>query len=92
VTSVGGLVASPTLSFYPIRQARKAHDGRQPGNPDLAADAVLQILQAGTPPVHLLLGSDALQAVAGDRARFVNEIQAWRALSQSTDYARQAIS
>jgi short-subunit dehydrogenase len=146
VTSVGGLVASPTLSFYhgskfamegiaaslalevapfgvhvtaiepggfrtdwsgrsmiraarsitdydnlinPIRQARQAHNGHQPGNPALAAEAILRVLQSANPPVHLLLGSDALQSVAASHARLDAEINAWRTLSQSTDYTDQ---
>lgn len=143
VTSVGGLIASPTLSFYhgskfalegivaslapevaafgvhvtaiepgafrtnwsggsmvraprsipdydslmdPIRTARSAYNGAQPGNPDLAGDAVLKVLESAEPPVRLLLGSDALAAIANNRRKVDAEIETWRTLSLSTDF------
>lgn len=70
----------------PIRERRLASRGKQLGNPDLAADAVLTVLDAVNPPVHLLLGSDALRLVAAGRARFDRDVEAWRELSASTDF------
>lgn len=143
ITSVGGLVASPTLSFYhgskfamegiagslaaevapfgvrvtavepggfrtdwsgrsmvraartipdydrlmdPIRAARQAHNGKQPGDPARLGDAILRVMAADTPPVHLILGADALSAVAEARAAAQDEIDAWRHIGESTAY------
>jgi NAD(P)-dependent dehydrogenase (short-subunit alcohol dehydrogenase family) len=142
ITSVGGVVASPTLSFYhgskfamegivtslaaevaqfnvhvtaiepggfrtewsgrsmvraprtihdydslldPIRAARAAHNGNQPGDPVLAARALLSLLDAENPPVHLLLGTDALSAVVKTQEARATEMDLWHALSASTD-------
>jgi NAD(P)-dependent dehydrogenase (short-subunit alcohol dehydrogenase family) len=74
----------------PVRKARQAHNGQQPGDPARAADAILKVLQDDNPPRHLLLGSDALRAVAADRARLDDEIEAWRTLTQSTDHPEPA--
>ncbi len=144
VTSVGGIVASPTLSFYhgskfamegivtslaaevaqfgvhvtaiepggfrtdwsgrsmvraprriadydslmdPIRSARAAYNGRQPGDPSLAGRAILTVLYAQNPPVHLLLGTDAVNAVQATQQARTTEMDDWRFLSLSTDRA-----
>src|SRR5664280_1522147 len=57
--------------FYePIREARARNNGRQPGDPDKAAAAVLRIIDADDPPRHLLLGADAITALAASRRAF----------------------
>ncbi|MCW2942685.1 MAG: hypothetical protein JWN00_5670 [Actinomycetia bacterium] len=52
----------------PIRKARQAHNGHQPGDPQRAGDAILQVMQSDNPPVHLLLGSDAPRSVTASNA------------------------
>lgn len=72
-------------SFDPIRAARQAKSGKQLGDPQKAAQAILTLIDSAAPPAHLLLGSDALQVVR-DRLRTMGEeIDAWEALSRSTD-------
>jgi NAD(P)-dependent dehydrogenase (short-subunit alcohol dehydrogenase family) len=73
--------------FDPIRAARVEASGNQLGNPDKAAEAVLAILDAPTPPAHLVLGSDALRLVAAARAAVDADIRQWETLSRSTDFA-----
>jgi len=70
----------------PIREQRLKANGNQLGNPDLAAEAVLRIMDEPEPPVHLVLGSDALRLVTRARAAVDEEIRAWSELSASTDY------
>ncbi|HEY3468263.1 MAG TPA: oxidoreductase [Amycolatopsis sp.] len=72
--------------FEPIRAARQAASGNQLGNPAKAAEAVLEVIEAEKPPVHLVLGSDALRLVASGRAAVTADIEAWEALSRSTDF------
>ncbi|USX52840.1 oxidoreductase [Lentzea sp. HUAS12] len=72
--------------FGPIREARQAASGNQLGNPQKAAEAVLAVLDAEKPPVHLVLGSDALRLVANGRAAVTADIEAWEELSRSTDF------
>jgi NAD(P)-dependent dehydrogenase (short-subunit alcohol dehydrogenase family) len=71
--------------FGPIRETRAANSGRQLGDPDKAAAAILQVIDAPQPPVHLLLGSDALRLVARGRAAVDEDFRAWDDLSRSTD-------
>ena len=49
--------------FEPIRKAREEKSGKQLGDPQKAARAMLAAIAADPPPAHLLLGSDALGLV-----------------------------
>ena len=66
---------------------QRDYDGRQPGDPRRAAQAILKIAQLPNPPFRLPLGSDAVSALAkADRAR-LDELERWRDLSISTDFS-----
>jgi len=71
----------------PIRAARQAKSGNQPGDPAKAAQALLAIVDAATPPVRLFLGEDALGVVHQKLDAMKAEIAAWDALSRSTSFA-----
>ncbi|HIE4432547.1 TPA: oxidoreductase [Burkholderia multivorans] len=71
--------------FDPVRAARVARSGNQPGDPHKAARAILAVLAAEQPPAHLLLGSDALGLVTQRLSAWQDEIRAWEALTVSTD-------
>lgn len=71
----------------PIRAARQAKSGNQPGDPDRAAQALLRLVEAEQPPVRLFLGEDALGLVQGKLDAMQAEIAAWEALSRSTSFA-----
>jgi NAD(P)-dependent dehydrogenase (short-subunit alcohol dehydrogenase family) len=73
--------------FDPIRATRQESSGRQLGDPDRAGDAVLALIEAEKPPVHLVLGSDALRIVAAGRQRVQDDLENWAELSRSTDHA-----
>ena len=71
--------------FDPIRQARQAKSGKQLGDPDKLAAAVLGLIESGSPPPQLLLGSDALGLVSERIERLEQEIAAWKSVTISTD-------
>lgn len=60
--------------------------GNQLGDPDRAAAAILNIADAETPPLHLLLGSDALRRARAKLAAVQSEIEVWESLTLSTDF------
>jgi len=64
--------------------------GKQLGDPDRAAQAILEIVAAETPPLHLLLGSDALRRGREKLDAVIDEIDRWEALTRSTDFAAGA--
>jgi NAD(P)-dependent dehydrogenase (short-subunit alcohol dehydrogenase family) len=86
MTHASRLVSDYDTTYEPIRAARRAASGRQPGDPHKAAAAVLRVIADDNPPRHLLLGSAALAAVQAARADFDGDIERWRPLTLSTDY------
>jgi NAD(P)-dependent dehydrogenase (short-subunit alcohol dehydrogenase family) len=64
----------------------RAHDGKQQGDPERAAQVFLKLAEMENPPLRLLLGSDAVflaKMVSGTRAA---EDEKNEALSVSTDF------
>lgn len=61
--------------------------GRQTGDPALAARAILEAVSAERPPLHLLLGSDALHRARTKLHELSTEIDRWERVSASTDFA-----
>ncbi|MCA0013242.1 oxidoreductase [Mesorhizobium sp. B292B1B] len=70
----------------PVRAARQAKSGNQPGNPAKAAQALLVLVDAANPPVRLFLGDDALGLVDQKLDAMRDEISAWEELSRSTGF------
>jgi NAD(P)-dependent dehydrogenase (short-subunit alcohol dehydrogenase family) len=59
---------------------------RARGNPAKVAQAILRLADEKKPPVHLLLGSDAVAMAAAAATQRAEEDARWRDLSLSTDY------
>jgi NAD(P)-dependent dehydrogenase (short-subunit alcohol dehydrogenase family) len=69
-----------------INRYRRTADGQQPGDPALAAKAVVDIVALDEPPLRLLLGKDALEhADRASRSRAA-EAEQWADITTSTDY------
>lgn len=63
-----------------------AAHGRQVGDPVLAAQAILALVDSDKPPLHLLLGSDALRRARSKIDHVAEEIDAWETITRSTDF------
>ena len=68
------------------RKENDTIDGRQPGDPAKAAQAILQAVASDEPPLRLLLGSDALRRAEAELDRQRAEIDAWREVTTGTDF------
>ncbi|NYF19415.1 NAD(P)-dependent dehydrogenase (short-subunit alcohol dehydrogenase family) [Xanthomonas sp. JAI131] len=69
---------------------QRDYNGRQPGDPARAAQVILAVAAMDAPPLRLALGSDAVASIgAADTARMA-ELERWRPLSISTDFAAAA--
>ena len=73
--------------FNHLRERRQAISGQQPGDPAKAARAILEIVAASEPPVHLLLGPDAVRLVNEKLDALRAELKSWESLSKSTDFS-----
>lgn len=80
-------IADYDAVMNPIRAARQAKSGAQPGDPARAAQALLQLVEAENPPGRLFLGEDALSLVQQKLEQMQAEIAAWEAVSRSTSFA-----
>jgi NAD(P)-dependent dehydrogenase (short-subunit alcohol dehydrogenase family) len=76
--------------FNPIREARKARSGQQPGDPAGAGKAIAEFLTATEPPLHLLLGPDAFEYVHKELEALRSEFTAWEAVTRSTNFGQNA--
>jgi hypothetical protein len=79
-------IADYDALFDPVRAARQDKSGKQSGDPVRAAQALLELVESDQPPVHLLLGSDALGIVRKHLVGLLAQIDAWEPLSRSTDF------
>jgi NAD(P)-dependent dehydrogenase (short-subunit alcohol dehydrogenase family) len=79
-------IADYDLLFEPIRRARAEKSGKQAGDPARLAQALLKVVEADDPPVHLLLGNDALNLVRDKLESLGQEISAWESVTRSTEY------
>lgn len=65
---------------------QRDYNGKQPGDPKKAAQAILKIAEMSSPPLRLLLGSDAFNgAIRNDQLKSQSDKE-WGDLSKSTDY------
>ena len=60
--------------------------GRQIGDPARGAAAIVAAVDSDKPPLHLLLGSDALRRTREKLATVAVEIEAWEAVTLGTDF------
>jgi NAD(P)-dependent dehydrogenase (short-subunit alcohol dehydrogenase family) len=65
---------------------QRNYDGKQPGDPAKAAEALLHIASLPEPPLRLLLGSDAYNAAENHALEILASDLEWKDLSVSTDY------
>lgn len=66
--------------------------GTQLGNPELAAKAMVDLAHLSNPPMHLLLGSDAVDRTRVMLKNFTAEIDQWEKVSRSTDFVEAAVA
>ncbi|GBQ19161.1 short-chain dehydrogenase [Gluconacetobacter sacchari DSM 12717] len=69
---------------------QRTYDGRQPGDPTRAAQAILEIAAMEQPPFRLPLGSDAVKIIEQADLKKLDDLKQWRALSVSTDFPQQS--
>ena len=63
-------------------------DGAQPGDPDAAARAIVQMVADGKAPTRLFLGKYALDTTRRKMAAIEKELAEWEAVSLGTDFPK----
>jgi len=62
--------------------------GKQIGDPVRGAAAIIEAVESPKPPLHLLLGSDALARANEMHARFAEDIAEWKSVTLGTDFGK----
>ncbi len=65
-------------------------DGKQPNDPEKAAQAIIEIVEADEPPLHLPLGQDALGVVGKKLDQVRGDVDRWSDLAASVVFADAA--
>lgn len=82
--------AHPIADYTEARELETVHNehisGNQPGDPEKAAAAFIQVAEMDTKPLHLFLGSDSF-AMANHKIEMLQQdLNAFERVSKSTDY------
>ncbi|HUA92054.1 MAG TPA: oxidoreductase [Terracidiphilus sp.] len=72
------------------RDYLRTQSGKQPGDPQKAIEAVIDVVNSPEPPVHLILGKTALTRFRGKLAAWEKEIAPWENVTLGADYPQGA--
>jgi NAD(P)-dependent dehydrogenase (short-subunit alcohol dehydrogenase family) len=68
------------------RDQLRQSSGKQPGDPDRAADAIIKVVESDNPPLHLLLGKNGLARAREKLTQHLASMQEWEATTVSSDF------
>ncbi|MER7444049.1 oxidoreductase [Micromonospora avicenniae] len=68
-----------------LRQMVAGIAGIEPGDPAKAAAAIIEVLDAQNPPLRLVLGGDAVDALRAHHEALLADMATWETLSRSTN-------
>ncbi|WP_158827990.1 SDR family oxidoreductase [Mucilaginibacter lacusdianchii] len=81
---------NPIEEYSNVREVQSAHEdninGNQPGDPDKAAQVMIDVASDPEPPVHLFLGQDAYDLAYQKIDIIKNDLEKWKPLITSTGY------
>ena len=76
--------------YAEVRESQQAHevsiDGNQPGDPEKAVAAMIEVANAENPPLHLFLGKDAYQMADLKILSVQNDMDKWEGLATATGF------
>ncbi|QSB26428.1 SDR family NAD(P)-dependent oxidoreductase [Flavobacterium sp. CLA17] len=85
-----GLPKNPIADYEEARQSVLTHqneiNGNQPGDPEKAVAALIQISKEKNPPLHLFLGEDAYNMANAKIEEVEAELEAWKAMTIATNF------
>jgi NADP-dependent 3-hydroxy acid dehydrogenase YdfG len=67
-------------------------NGNQPGDPEKAAAAMIQVVASEHPPLRLALGEDAIQGIEQKLQSVQDELETWKTISLNTAFAGATVS
>jgi len=88
------MAAKPITEYEDVRSVHERYlkmDGAQIGDPDKAAAAMIALVAMPHPPLHLLLGNDALDRANAKINALSKELNDWKAISVSTNFEQDLV-
>ncbi|MBV9748142.1 MAG: SDR family NAD(P)-dependent oxidoreductase [Acetobacteraceae bacterium] len=70
----------------PVEAYLYGSDGKQPGDPRRAAEAMIAAVESDNPPLRLLLGTDAIGLWEKKQAALAADLAHWRAIGEATAF------
>ncbi|HVU97674.1 MAG TPA: SDR family NAD(P)-dependent oxidoreductase [Puia sp.] len=89
------LTESKLEGYEAVKNARErylAMNGRQPGDPERAAEIFIDCAERPDPPLHLFLGADAYERASRKLATMTAELENWKPVTISADYTKESIT
>lgn len=91
----GSLVSAAPMEAYAgtvgkFRQMLADTDGKQPGDPVRAADAMIAVVEADKPPLRLPLGEPCVALIRKKLAQVTDELEQWLPVSLATSFGQPA--
>src|SRR6516162_7759642 len=69
-----------------VRRELRELSGKQPGDPIGGANAIIQAVESPNPPLHLLLGKDALRMAREKLSTLRRDFDAWEETTVGADF------
>ncbi len=60
--------------------------GNQPGDPERAAKAMIQVVESANPPMRLLLGKAAVKGLGEKIQELTHDLETWKEVSEGADF------
>ncbi len=68
------------------RRVSATEPGKQRGDPVRGSQAIIAALESDRPPLHLVIGGDALDLARAELEDLRHDFDTWERLTRSTDY------
>lgn len=85
-----GIPDNQIAAYAEVRESQQAHqasiNGNQPGDPEKAVRAMIEIANVETPPLHLFLGQDAYEMADQKILSVQNDMDKWENLATATGF------
>jgi hypothetical protein len=70
-----------------MRKFAAGANHEQPGDPAKLADGLITMVNSPHPPLRMPFGSDTVAFIESENAKVAAELEKWRDLAVSTDFA-----
>lgn len=83
------VVSSKIEGYEAVKNSQDRYlsaDGKQAGNPNRAAEILMELTESQKPPMHLFLGNDAYNRASQKLVDMAEELERWKAITVGADF------